>query len=150
MDENQINQVLKNVKRYQGSFALDELNQIKIFPYPSFFIVNLDKRENEGTHWIAIAVYMRDVYICDSLGGLIPDNSFPRDLITFLKNLTAKRKIHITKQLQPSHSSYCGHYCIAFVNEMSLHNCFKTFLSFFTCDLQQNDIIVRFLNKNEI
>ena len=150
MYENDLNKRLAKNPKYQGSFAADELAEIKIFPYPSIFIVNLDKRERGGNHWIAIAIYMNDFYICDSLGGLVPDNTFPSELVNFITNLSTKRTLHITQQLQPSDSKLCGHYCVAFVNEMTRHNCFDKFLALFTCNRNQNDVIVRFLNKNEI
>ena len=84
MDENQINLVLNNVPGYLGTFALDELVNLKIRIFPSFLIINLDLRENSGTHWIAIAIYLNDVFICDSLGTLVPNNRFPAELINFL------------------------------------------------------------------
>ena len=102
MDENQINQVLKNVKRYQGSFALDELDEINVFEQPTFAIINLDTRSREGVHWIAVAIYLKKVFICDSLGGLVPSEAFPEQLIHFLRKLCYTRKIYVTKQLQPT------------------------------------------------
>ena len=41
MDEQTINKSLKNVKNYLGSFAVDELDEIKVNFYPSFTVVNL-------------------------------------------------------------------------------------------------------------
>ena len=66
MDENEINALLKNTPGYLGTYARDELNNLKISHYPTYIIVNLDKREQSGSHWIAIAMCPKDVYICDS------------------------------------------------------------------------------------
>ena len=101
MDEFQLNRKLRKEKNYLGSFALDELNEIKIDIFPSFLIINLDNRENTGTHWIALAVFENVVYICDSLGGLLPDESIPTPLVNFLHVLLISRKLYITTQLQP-------------------------------------------------
>ena len=148
MDEKAINRKLKNVKNYLGTFALDELNEIKINSLPSFFIINLDHRKyGEGTHWIAIGVYRKTLFICDSLGGLKPDDSFPTELVNFLNALLARRKLEMTKQLQPSESDTCGFYCVTFVKEMAKTNNFNDFLTLFTDNFYSNDRVIKFLNK---
>jgi len=149
MDENQINHLLKNVPNYQGSFAVDELNEIKVSFYPTFVVINLDKRENAGTHWIALAIYQSQIFVCDSLGGILPDKTFPQQLIDFVYPLAKTRKLHITNQLQPLSSKLCGLYCISFIKEMSEHNCFCEFLRLFGTNYEQNDNVVKFLNKGD-
>ena len=147
MNENQINEKLQKNQKYQGSFALDELNEINVADQPTFAIINLDPREATGSHWIAIGIYFNDIYICDSLGGLIPSKSFPTQLVNFLSCLSVTRNIHITKQLQPHSSFLCGLYCITFVNEMSKDDSFYNFIGLFSNNLYQNDVIVKFINK---
>jgi len=145
MNEQQINVHLKHIPNYEGSFALDELEKIEIKTHPEFFVVNLDNREGGGTHWLAFAVYQNSIYICDSLGGLLPNKKFPKRLINFLHVMTHKRKLYISKQLQPLDSKQCGQYCVLFISEMSRTNSFYSFLSLFTNDFKQNDKIVSFL-----
>ena len=149
MYENEINQNLKNVASYLGSFALDELNEIKISTFPIFLVINLDTRSEIGSHWIALAIYMTDIYLCDSLGGIKPTTRMPNCLINFLHRLVLTRKLHMTCRLQPIESDLCGYYCILFVKEMFIHNCFSEFLSLFTRDTSRNDEIVKFLNKRK-
>ena len=144
MEETRINELLKNVQNYQGSFALDEIDQIEIKTVPNFFILNLDTRKSGGNHWIAFAVFQNNIYICDSLGGLVPGKQFPKQLINFLNILSHNRKIYITKQLQPLSSIKCGEYCVLFVRQME-KSTFCSFLSLFTNNLYQNDTIVSFL-----
>jgi hypothetical protein len=62
MDENEINQKLRKTENYLGTFSIDELDSLRISLYPSFFIVNLDLRKNVGTHWIAIALFLNNIY----------------------------------------------------------------------------------------
>ena len=114
MDENEINKRLRSVSGYLGTFAINELESLRISHYPSFVIVNLDERGNEGTHWIAIAMFMNDVYVCDSLGTLLPSNAFPDKLINFLYRVTVRRDLHVTRQLQSNTSTSCGVFCIFF------------------------------------
>ena len=145
MDETRLNQLLKNVSRYQGSFALDELKNVEIKTFPEFIVINLDNRNENGSHWIALAIYQTQVFICDSLGGIMPDKQFPSALVNFLHVLLFSRNLSITKQLQPLNSAKCGEYAVVFIREMSRHNSFCSFMKLFTNNLQQNDTIISFL-----
>ena len=143
MDEKQLNNLLQTVPNYQGSFAVDELDQVKM-TYPALLVVNLDERRSEGTHWIGVAIYMDSVYICDTLGGSLPDNKLPLKWVYFLKLISANRKLIITKRL--SDKGLCGLFCVTFVKEMSRTNNFCDFISLFSSDLSTNDTVVKFLN----
>ena len=106
----------------------------------------MDTRQSYGTHWIALAVYQNEIYICDSLGGINPSSTLPIELIDYLNILTNHRQIFMTKQLQPINSEFCGQYCVLFIKQMSENNSFCQFLSMFTRDKHRNDSIVLFLN----
>ena len=144
MNEQRLNKLLKNVSNYQGRFAVDELDQVKI-SYPTFLVVNLDARDARGNHWIGVAIYMNIIYICDTLGGLLPDNKFPLKWVYFLKLISTNRKLIITKRL--SDRGLCGLFCVTFVKEMSRTNNFCDFISLFSSDLSTNDTVVKFLNS---
>ena len=150
MDENELNKRLKDVKRYIGSFAVDELSQIKFHDYPCFLIINMDCRNWKGSHWIALAIYPQNLYICDSLGGIKPTENISQELIDFLKNISQFRKVCLTKQLQSLSSSLCAEYCIVFVEEMSRRHSFKKFLDYFSENFEDNDSLVQFLTKKTI
>ena len=145
MLESELNRRLRKVKNYIGSYARDELKQIQIKLFPTFIVINLDKRESKGTHWISIAVYQNELFICDSLGGINPSQSLPVELIDFLNVLANHRTIFMTKQILPKFSVNCGKYCVLFVKQMSQNNSFCQFLSIFTKDRIRNDSIVTFL-----
>ena len=147
MEESEINAKLKNVSGYLGTFAINELEKLYICHYPSFVVVNLDERGNDGTHWIAVAMYQNDVYICDSLGTLLPSSDFPGKLVNFLYRVTFRRDLKITRQLQSLSSVSCGLFCTFFVTFMSTNNNFKDFLSKFSTNLELNDLIVRLYYK---
>ena len=147
MDESEINKRLKNVPNYIGTYAVDELSEIKVSFFPCFLIINLDSRIGGGTHWVAVGIYANELYVCDSLGGLIPDRIKPRALINFLHIFSLTRNLFITKQLQESFSGTCALYCITFVQQMSKFNCFGEFLRLFTNNLHRNDLLIKFINK---
>lgn len=146
--ENVINEKLKNVDNYLGTFALDELPTLKICQFPSYVVINLDVRSGIGKHWIAIALYINDIYICDPLGTLLPDKSFPNQLVNFLYICCHMKKVHISKRLQQKHSATCGLYCIEFVHDMSVHHNFTYFLSTFTRNYKQNDHRIKYLTDS--
>ena len=147
MNENQINAKLFNVPGYLGTFALDELNQFRVRSFPSFLIVNLDLRKNKGLHWIAIAIYLHDVFICDSLGTLFPSTRFPVELVNFLHLISHNKSLQITKQLQDEFSASCGKFASYFVYKMSKDNSYYNFLSCFGSDYSMNDLIISLLFK---
>ena len=146
MLESELNKHLEKVENYIGSFARNELHQIKIKTIPTFLVINWDTRQSHGTHWIALAVYQNEIYICDSLGGINPSSTLPIELIDYLNILTNHRQIFMTKQLQSINSEFCGQYCVLFIKQMSENNSFCQFLSMFTRDKHRNDSIVLFLN----
>ena len=147
MDENELNAILKNTPGYLGTYARDELNNLKISHYPSFIIVNLDLRKQNGSHWIAIAMFPNDVYICDSLGALMPTPHFPSQLINFLYRVSFQRRLHITRRLQADNSTNCGLYCIYFIHMMVKNN-FADFLSKFCNNYCLNDLIIELYFMN--
>ena len=146
MDESKINKSVRNVPGYLGTFARNELESLKISHYPSFVIVNLDERAGDGSHWIAIAMFLNDVYICDSLGVLMPNDDFPKELVNFLYRVCFRRRLHITRQLQQATSNTCGLYCIFFVHYCQTHT-FVSFLSKFSHDYTTNDLLVNLYAK---
>ena len=147
MDENELNRRLKSVPNYLGSYAVDELDEIKVSTLPFFITINLDTRIGGGTHWIALGIYENEVYVCDPLGGLLPGKIKPQRLLDFLHLFTTNRKLFLTKQLQHSSSGTCALYCITFILQMSENNCLGDFLRMFTSDLRKNDRTIKFLNK---
>ena len=149
MNEQHLNNLLKNVPNYHGSFAANELNEVKINDSPVLLLVNYDERSDIGSHWIGVAIFLKQVYICDSLGGIAPTKYLSQGWINFLYILSQTRELIMTKQLQPIESYRCGLYAALFINEMS-RNSFQDFLKVFTNDLQKNDVIVQFLYKHKI
>ena len=145
MNENAINNQLKNVSGYLGTYALDELVGLRIRVFPAYLVINLDERKRSGSHWISVAIYLNDVYVCDSLGTILPDNRFPTQLIDFLHIVSYKKKLHITKQLQELSSTTCGMYSTYFIHLLSTTHSYQSFLSNFTLDHVFNDIIINLL-----
>lgn len=145
---NELNECLKNVKRFAGSYAVGELRDIELKFFPTFLVVKLDKRDSSRSHWIAFAIYVNNVFICNSFGDVKPDNKLPVEFINFMNLISKNRELYITKQLQPDISDKCGGYCVLFIKQMAETNSFCQFISLFTLDKMQNDQIVSFLTKS--
>jgi hypothetical protein len=146
MLESELNNRLRKIKNYAGSFARNELKGIEIKIFPFFMVINLDKRESKGTHWIAVAIYQNDIFICDSLGGINPSQALPIELIDFLDIIAHTRDLNMTLQLQSIDSEICGEYCVLFIKQMSIYHSFCQFLLLFTTNKNQNDLLVSFLS----
>lgn len=72
-------------------------------------IVNLDDRDNAGTHWVAYIKRGRTVYYFDSFGDLPP----PRELVSYFgKNVRIK---YNHERVQDFNSYTCGHWCLKFL-----------------------------------
>ena len=139
-----LKQLTQSRTKLSRSFAVNELSQIKL-SYPALFVVNLDDRAGKGSHWIGVAVYMKSVFICDTLGGSLPDKKSPKEWTYFLELITSNRKLIVTKTL--SESGLCGLFCVTFIKEMARTNNFCDFISLFSSNLSTNDTVVKFLNK---
>ena len=145
MNENEINAKLKGIRNYLGSFAVNELSDLRIRYYPAYIITNLDNRWETGSHWVAIAIDVDHIYVCDSLGAVGP-NHLPKDIINFLHLYTCNRQLHITRKLQKTSASTCGFYAIFFILYLQSHS-FCDFLDSFTKDPSLNDALVQIYCK---
>lgn len=75
-------------------------------------IVNLDNKENDGTHWTAYIKKNRNVIYFDSYGNLKP----PIELISYF-NSNGKANVYYTyKNRQKLNSFNCGQLSLKFVN----------------------------------
>jgi len=145
MNTIQINKLMENDKYtkkiYLGTFPIDKL-PVKL-KYPSGFILNNQKSNEPGEHWIAI--YFDKHKKCeffDSFGN--SPNYY--NLQNYLKKVSKGHKTFNKKKLQSDYSSFCGYYCILFL--LFKARCFslKKFLSYFK-DSHSNDILLKNLIK---
>lgn len=72
-------------------------------------IVNLDNKENPGTHWVAYIKRKNQVIYFDSFGDLGP----PKELIKYFgKNVNIKYNY---ERFQNFNTYTCGHLCLEFL-----------------------------------
>jgi hypothetical protein len=123
---------------FLGVYSIDTMpRRMKV---RSFFITNLSKSHNEGTHWIAVIKPRKGhLEIFDSL-------SFRPDLVMPYLNFTENLKIDYNQsELQSNNSILCGKFVITFCVErmMNLDLSFNMLLDdVFLLNKESNDKIV--------
>jgi hypothetical protein len=139
MNELQINYLLKTNKYtkdcFRGTFAADELKYLKP---NSIYIVNLDTRYNDGSHWISISRNDQNqiFYFCTS--GISP---FELNIISMLKQYPI---IYFSPEnIQSLSSTSCGLYCVLITYLLSRKVSLRKAIDLFSNDHFCNDIILR-------
>ena len=113
-------------------------NQIKKGAY----VINLDKYENTGKHWVSLFVKPKYTVYFDSFGI----EYIPKEINKFINN-DIKSNIF---RIQAYYSIMCWYFCIEFINYMLKD---KTLLDYTNLsspnDLKKNDQVIKRIFKNE-
>jgi len=75
-DENVLTEAGKSLfsKRFKGVYASDEISTLlDNLKHGEMIIVNLDKRDSTGSHWIALVNHQKQIILYDSFGRQIPE-----------------------------------------------------------------------------
>ena len=135
-----IQRLLKCCPNFLGCFAEDELETLSLRTFPCFLIVNIDSSNLDGSHWIAIGLFRDRLEIMDPLGFTIFNwTRVPCKLMNFCHLFGSRRKIHVSKRIQPNFSVLCGYYCIYYVIFRQLFSLHKV-QSVFSSNLDKNDL----------
>ena len=129
----QIDEYFSKNTRYRGCYPRDSLPK-KIKPN-SFYIINLDDSNGNGTHWTCIINFEHCLYF-DSYGAIPPTK-----VVSFMKTRHTKRYYNCT-QIQAVNSDLCGYFCIYVINELEKGHKFLDICSRFSNDYSKNDDII--------
>ena len=101
----EIDELLRGVPNYHGCFMKDE----KIPTEDGYYVINLDKLKNSGTHWVC-AIRGDDNIYFDSF-GFVPPVSIARwmDCDFYFSDV----------QYQPDDSSTCGYYTVYMIKQVA-------------------------------
>lgn len=100
---------------FAGCFAQNTLER-SLFDPPCTFLVNVDSDTQPGSHWIAIGLFDDSVEMFDPLGCQpLRWASIPCNLLRFIHYHGQKRRVLLSKQIQPLDSSNCAFYCLFYV-----------------------------------
>ena len=146
---NQIYKCLKSnpttAKFFKGVYSADEIPEEKIKDEKKtrFYIYNLSKSDEPGSHWVALMLNPKPNYnlYFDSFGDPPPENSI-------FKHFMKHKFQYNSVQLQSPFSTVCGQWCMFFISEMccgipldDMINGFKKFKTF----LEKDYIVNRFV-----
>ena len=107
------------------------------------YIINLDKYENTGTHWISLCVKTNEVIYFDSFGI----EHIPKEINKFTGNKKIKANIF---RIHAYDSIMCGYFCIKFINYMLKGKTLLDYTNLFSPNnFKKNDQIIKRIFKNE-
>ena len=100
------------------------------------YVINLDKSEDVGTHWIALFSKRSETVYFDS----VVVEYVPKEIKKFIEHKSMKANIF---RIQANNSILCGYFCIGFIDFMLAGEKPTDFTSLFSpCDLKKNDDII--------
>ena len=121
-----------------GCFAQDSLSQLDI-SYPCIFMVNIDSKHEQGSHWLAIRIDEKSLEIFDPLGFEIFNwKSVPCQLLEFTHFHSLNKKLLISQRIQSDLSEKCALYCCFYAFYRNFTS-FQHLCSLFSSNLGEND-----------
>ena len=143
----EINEYFKNEPKFNGVYSRNNLpNKIKKGAY----VINLDKYENTGTHWVSLFVKPKYTVYFDSFGV----EHIPKEINKFIRskelgsavNNNIKSNIF---RIQAYDSIMCGYFCIEFINYMLKGKTLLDYTNLFSPnDFKKNDRVIKRIFKN--
>ena len=138
----EISEYYINEPRFNGVYSRNNLpDKIKRGAY----VINLDKYENTGTHWIALFVKPKYTVYFDSFGI----EHIPKEINKFVGNKEIKANIF---RLQAYDSIMCDYFCIEFINYMLKGKTLLDYTNLFLLMILKRTIklLKEYLNMNNI
>lgn len=139
MNTIQINNKLKNLNCFKGTYPINKIKFFKTKKRPLAFVINLDPDYMPGSHWVAIYIDRKNnALYFDSFGV----KNCPKLIKKFLKKYKVRR-IYLNKyMLQSITSQTCGAYTILFIKMLCSEFTFAEFLKLFTKETNKNDKLI--------
>ena len=144
MNTGQINECLREVRGFQGTFPCNMIRPAR--RRPAFYVINtarVDKNSKcdkqgvvKGKHWVVV--------VCKSNGKGMYFDSFGMppsqpEITRFINEMNPKGYKFSSQMIQSPLSAVCGTYCIDFVRFVASGGSMKKYLSLFKTDLNLND-----------
>jgi hypothetical protein len=136
-------------RSFLGVFARDNIPKLPRHArrYPLSFVVNTDKLDESGEHWVAV------YYTSPNVGEFFDSYGHAPSTLGFTRKMLPGITSWSTSKLQSVHSSVCGHHCVYFIamrarGECSATSIFSRRHGFRREFPQRNDVIVRNFSEN--
>ena len=122
-----------------GVFPIDKLPK-KISSFPILYVINTDKSDKPGMHWVAL--YFNEdkrAEFFDSYGN--PPDKYDAHLMRFIDRHSSG-VLYNDRCLQSLDSTVCAQYCIMFAQYRCRNVAMQTTVHMFTRDTRYNDAFV--------
>ena len=144
MNSFQIEKILREnavtKEHFLGVFPLDKIPPVQ---HPASLVINLQKSNNEGSHWIAIYARDRSTAIYWDSFALLP---IKEPIVKYLSQFSTVLRNGCP--YQNPFSEVCGQYCIVFIYYMSRGIEFPQFLFILDKHNPDTDLFVKkFVHK---
>lgn len=126
---------------YLGAFPSDRIPTR--IPSRCAFVVNMDKASMPGSHWFAVHINPRNIYIFDSFGTL--PNPIKRWIKKLSKSHKRKRVLYNAVAHQVPDEVTCGGYAIYVLCQLGHGRRFSSLLSDFASTRYDDAFIRRYL-----
>lgn len=104
-----INSSLKFINSFAGTYSCNNIPIIASYRAPVHFIINLDKENGRGTHFIYLEIFRKSALFWDPLGFLLKNTHIKK----YLRRIKITKIRCISRQIQDISSISCGLFCIA-------------------------------------
>ena len=107
-------------------------------------IINTDKAEDPGEHWVSIYKNQKGFVIYFDSFGLPP---FHTEIIKFINKISPIGWFYNTITFQSVYQDTCGMYCVFFLTCMLRHGDFNYFRAIFNSKPNLNDVLAKIIYK---
>jgi len=140
---NEIRSTFKNIPNFGGVFARDTLPLSVNTPIG--LIINTDKQDQPGSHWVAIYIDSNGIGEYFDSYGVPP---LYEEINVFLFNNCPNGIFCNYVTLQCISCITCGEYCVAYIICRLCDNIsYADFISLFTSNPEENDKLIKFYYK---
>jgi hypothetical protein len=138
---NEIEKYFKHKKNFKGCFPVNKIPYFKKLPV--YLIINTDKSNQKGSHWLGLIIQKKNMFYFDSYGIEIIEPC----LINYVKNYkNIKKIVYSNVCIQNLYSISCGLFASAFIKNVYNHKTFSKFLKMFDIVYtERNDYIVKYM-----
>jgi len=139
-----INETLSYIKNYKGAYPSDAIPTFKLSSKgTNYVVINTDKREGSGEHWVCLAMDRSKCQYFDSFGAHILESGIEK----YVKKMGYNTYVYNSKSIQPFYSEKCGYYVIAFILAIESGESFKKFINQFTRIKDNDEILIQRIKK---
>ena len=130
---------LTHLKCFKGVYPKDLLPQKVYKERPIAFVINTDKSDKPGEHWVALVIDKNNIAEYFDSFGFSP-------ICCEIRSLLFKNKIssitYNKYQIQSYLSLTCGVYCILYIEMRCNNSSFRQFINLFSDNHLMNDYLV--------